>query len=1324
MPTEQPQRTNVTRPTDVASAVARGLLLIGAFICAAALAIVLSVSKPELRQIYEGGLATAVLLAAALGAAALLARKGRVRASVALALGAMLVAAVLFALISQRGIHTIILGGVGTIVLVAGIVLGLRVAVAFAALCFAALAAMYVGEILGWMPQPDAIAAIPPLARLLSQAMLLAIGLLFAWTIGHIARASMSEATLSEQRFRSLLRLASDWYWEQDERLRFVDHSHDLVEATRRGIPAAGEIGKLRWELAGMDLSYGDWDAHRADLAARRPFSKFVTRRTNAAGRVLYSCISGEPIFDAGGRFCGYWGVGRDVTAEAEAQRAIEASERRFRALFERSPTALIINRNGRVLMVNEAAARLLGYPQPDAMIGMEMLGLNDLSSRDLGAERIAKLERMAVGESLPPAEFRLRRRDGEALSVQAWATRIEHVDGPANLTIYFDITERKRTESALQRSEAMLSHLFEAGVDAIAVSELLSGKIVLVNEGYAQLTGYPLEEARGRTAAELGIWAEPARREAFRQILSEQGRVRDFPMDLRRRDGADRSVLLSSAVFGLDGTDFAVTVARDVTQVEQERLQYDAILKNASVGIALTRDRAFLHANPQFEHIFGWEPGTLVGQPGSAVWHSPEEYAEIGRVAGPQLSQGEPVDFERQMARRDGSSVLCHLRGRVVDPLNPITGGTIWIAEDVTERRRAEQELARSQALLNGLFRTSPDFITLTDPATGRFELVNDGFTMLTGYARDEVLGRSVLDIGLWEYPEERRQLVDGVAGHGIVRNLPATFRTKDGRLLSVLITASSFDLGERSYLVGIARDVTQSERTRLEYEAIIRNASVGISFTRDRVFQHVNPRFAEMLGWTVEELVGQSGEVVWPSALDYAEIGRRYGPALAVGDGVDFEWQLHRRDGSRFWARVRAQALDPQNPSAGGTIWITEDITVQRGFERALAEAKEQAEAASHAKSAFLANTSHEIRTPLNGLLGLTRLALDPTTDTARQREYLQRILESAESLAAIISDILDLSKIEAGKLTLEAVTFDLRDLLAVLDGAYRELASAKGLAFKLCIENDVPRFVSGDPVRVRQIVSNFVSNALKFTAAGQIEIAARMMPAGRVRLAVTDTGIGVDAEQRARLFQPFTQVDASTTRRYGGTGLGLSICRQLAALMGGDVGVDSTPSSGSTFWADLTLPSAAPPAALAETAAEAADETGLIGLRVLLVEDNAINTLIAATMLRNWGVEVVEAVNGQEAVDIVDREAGRFDAVLMDVHMPVMGGHEATVTIRKRYGKEQLPIIALTAAALASEQEESLAVGMNDFISKPFDVARLRDTLLRAAAGRARE
>ncbi|MES1163626.1 MAG: histidine kinase dimerization/phospho-acceptor domain-containing protein, partial [Rhizobacter sp.] len=266
--------------------------------------------------------------------------------------------------------------------------------------------------------------------------------------------------------------------------------------------------------------------------------------------------------------------------------------------------------------------------------------------------------------------------------------------------------------------------------------------------------------------------------------------------------------------------------------------------------------------------------------------------------------------------------------------------------------------------------------------------------------------------------------------------------------------------------------------------------------------------------------------GRCVWPSDAAYDQIGQTAGPLLQQGVAFEGEFEMARRDGSLFWAHLRARSIDPQHPGSGGTIWIVDDITERRRVAAALADARDQAESASRAKSEFLANTSHEIRTPLNGLLGLVRLAQDPALSPARLRQYLEHIDDSAQALAGLISDILDLSKIEAGRLSLEQVDFDLHQMLGQMRDAYAELAAAKGLELRFSLDEGVPRWVNGDPVRLRQIPANLLGNALKFTDRGWIELRAARLPDGRTRIEVRDSGPGIAHTVQPRLFHPFSQ------------------------------------------------------------------------------------------------------------------------------------------------------------------------------------------------------
>ena len=402
------------------------------------------------------------------------------------------------------------------------------------------------------------------------------------------------------------------------------------------------------------------------------------------------------------------------------------------------------------------------------------------------------------------------------------------------------------------------------------------------------------------------------------------------------------------------------------------------------------------------------------------------------------------------------------------------------------------------------------------------------------------------------------------------------------------------------------------------------------------------------------------------------------------------------------------------------------------QRVAARQLVEARQAAEAANQAKSRFLATMSHEIRTPMNGILGMAQLLLQRQISDAERLEYSRTIFDSGQTLLTLLNDILDLSKVEAGKLTLEMTEFDPARVLRDIQTLFSDVARKKGLVLTAGWKGNAAHRYRGDPHRLSQMLSNLVGNAIKFTAKGSVDVEAREIEcAGKVAMiefSVSDTGLGIPADKLALLFKPFSQADSSTTRQFGGTGLGLSIVRNLAELMGGSAGVESDDGKGSRFWFRIraeVLESAqtAQPAGDVPVGPDALSVPRRFTGRVLLVDDVRTNRMVAGTMLRKMGLEVVEAEDGAQAVDKV-QQGSAFDLVLMDIQMPVMDGYAATQRIRAWEGETGQPprtIVALTAGAFEEDRQQALDTGMNDFLAKPFSVDALRGLLFRHLVGR---
>jgi len=924
----------------------------------------------------------------------------------------------------------------------------------------------------------------------------------------------------------------------------------------------------------------------------------------------------------------------------------------------------------------------------------------------------------------------RLAYRDIAALQEQALliATALASLFLVGSMVVGRTLRARDQAEREQRRSSEQLARAIDISPVPTGIVRAADGTMLLANRDLLRTLGWEAEEIIGRTLDDIGLFDAPTADHAFAEQLAAEGRVYQAEDRLRRRDGTYVDVLISVESLEYDGEPCLLGLFYDISdrvraeaQVRRSKARLQAFVDHLPSPVFLKdREGRVLVTNQAAAALYAMQPRELVGHTVRDL--GPPDLADVIEARDQAVLESGEVHREEVTSLDDDGEerAVLWVRFPIRDAGQVVGVGAV--ATDITEQRRLEREAREAADRTRLLLDSTSEGIYGID-LRGRFRFVNPAAAAAFGCTAEELIGRNAHDLVHHHRPDGEvrpssdclihRTLVTGER----VRVEHDVFFRKDGTRFPVRYSSEPLLIDDAVVgAVVVFADITErleAERELLAFRSIVEHTLDGVLFTSpDGSIHSANPAACAILRRTEDDLrrAGRDGIVDptderWVVALqERARHGHHRG-----------EVRMRRGDGTTFTAEVATSLFRDERGEPRASV-VFRDVSDRVAIIEERARAAAEAEEASRLKSEFLASMSHEIRTPMNAVIGMTTLLLDTALDD-EQREYGESVLAAGEALLTIINDILDFSKIEAGRLELEDVEFDVGSTAEEVGEILSLEAHRKGVELLLDIDPDLPDGLCGDPARVRQVLMNLVGNAVKFTHDGEVVVSLRGEEAQDdrllIRVEVRDTGIGIDPDARDRLFESFTQADAATTRRYGGTGLGLAISRRLVQAMGGEIGVDSTPGLGSTFWFTLPL----------RIATDRVDRPAtLVGVRVLIVDDMPGNLAILGNQLSSWGIEVLTAGDAPSALHAATSAAavGRgFDVVITDFLMPGIDGLELADAIRDTVAGAP-PVIVLSSVGGREASRGRSTRSVARFLAKPPRRSQLFDAIVAALDG----
>ena len=1054
--------------------------------------------------------------------------------------------------------------------------------------------------------------------------------------------------------------------------------------------------------------------------------SELEFRKIKKDGSVIFVHEHTQLIFNNDRRIKEILIICRDITSRKEVENILKSEEEKYRSLANNLNVGVYrssTDTNGHFIEANPALVRMLGYTDKAELL---KTNISDIYADSDGRKKF--IDAITEKSFVKNLEIALLKKDKTKLAARISTVLIKDNNGKG---LYYDgiiedISNLKYAEKTIQKQNQFLRSIIESLTHPFYVINVEDYTIEIANSAAHISKGDKLNTCYALTHNND---APCHKKNEICPIDEIKKTEKPFSVEHLHLDKTGKKRFYEVNAFPIFDENHQlkqiIEYTIDITNrknsektLKHREEQYRVLFQMAPVGIVIeSQEGIIINANPAYCESVGYKPEELIGQHVSILAH-PDNKHKVGKNIS-QILKGNPIKHIEKSINKNGSIVYTELHEKRIELPNG-QPAILCFARDITQQKKEQDLLIEQEKKFRNIYNAFPD-IYFKSTKDGIVKEISPSVEKITGFSVDEVIGKHSSQF--YYSDDDWAGIQNALLEKNEINDFDTRLKTKDKGFIHCSFSArvNFNEHNNPKEVEGVLRDITEREKTKLEIRKlsrVVEQSPVIVVITDlDGAIEYVNPKFCEVTGYSLKEVIGKTPRIL-KSGETPPETYVSLWDTITSGKEWHGEFMNRRKNKELYWESAYIFPLKDDSGNITRFIAQKEDITARKKMEQDLIDARDKAEESDKLKSAFLANMSHEIRTPMNAIIGFSQLLSEPETPADERQHFIELIQNSGNDLLALIDDIIDISKIEAGQIKIVKSDYLLDSLLSELYDTFLGILKTKGKKDKLQLKYTRPKkaekaIIYTDIDRFKQIFTNLLNNAIKFTDSGSVEFGFSIRKENGknvFKFHVSDTGIGIDEDKQGIIFNSFRQANDSNIRLYGGTGLGLAITKKMVELLGGKINVISKKGKGSTF--SFTLPIRDEDNTAQFVNKQSKNNINLkqdfewSGKNLLIVEDDDQGFFFFEKVLKNTGIKITRAITGLSAVN--QFQENNFDIILMDIQLPEMDGLEATKLIKK--SNPEIPIIAQTAYALSGEREKCLQAGCDDYISKPIDISEL--------------